>query len=162
MVIEAPDETFMRQALRLAGRAGARGEIPVAAVLTLEGKVVARAANATICRQDPTAHAEVRVLRKAARLLDNHRLGGVILYVTLEPCLMCIGAMIQARTARCVFGAADPKIGASSLLGISRVRLGINHRFPLEGGCLEKEAAELLRAFFRSRGAGPGPGQSLS
>ena len=158
MVIEALDETFMRQALRLAARAGARGEIPVAAVLTLDGKVVARAANATICRQDPTAHAEVRVLRRAARLLGNHRLGGVILYVTLEPCVMCIGAMIQARIARCVFGAVDPKVGASSLLGMAKVRLGINHRFPLEGGCLDEQAAELLRAFFRSRRTGPGPG----
>ena len=151
----------MGQALRLARRAGTRGEIPVAAVLTREGKAVARAANATIGRQDPTAHAEVRVLRLAARRLGNHRLEGVILYVTLEPCLMCIGAMVQARIARCVFGAADPKVGASSLLGLSRVRLGVNHRFPLEGGCLDQEAAELLRAFFRGRRAKPGAHQAL-
>ena len=145
------DRAFMGEALWLARRAARRGEVPVGALLTHEGKVIARSANATLHRKDPTAHAEVLAIRKAARILGHHRLEGLTLYVTLEPCLMCLGAMVQARIARCVFGATDPKVGATSSLALSRVQKGVNHRFLVEGGCLGEEAAELLREFFKSR-----------
>ena len=145
------DEALMRQALRLARRAGQRGEVPIGAVVAREGRVIARASNATIRRKDPTAHAEVLALRRAARHVGNHRLGGLTLYVTLEPCLMCLGAMIQARVARCVYGATNPKVGAASLVHLPRIGAGINHRFPLEGGCLAEASAELLREFFKAR-----------
>ncbi|MCI0568275.1 MAG: tRNA adenosine(34) deaminase TadA [Acidobacteria bacterium] len=145
------DQALMREALRLAGSAARRGEVPVGAILTDHGKVIARSANATLRRKDPTAHAEVLVIRKAARLLRNHRLEGLTLYVTLEPCLMCLGAMVQARIARCVFAASDPKVGAASTLALPRVQKGVNHRFPVEGGCLGDDASKLLREFFKSR-----------
>lgn len=145
------DEALMRQALRLARRAGRRGEVPIGALAAYEGQVIARASNATLRRKDPTAHAEVVALRRAARKLGNHRLGGLTLYVTLEPCLMCLGAMIQARVGRCVYGASDPKVGAASLIDLPRIGAGINHRFPLEGGCLAEASSELLKSFFRAR-----------
>lgn len=135
---------------RLAAR---KGEVPVGCVVAREGRVLARGANAVLGRRDPTAHAEVVALRRAARLLGNHRLSGLTVYVTLEPCLMCLGAMVQARIARCVFAAPDPKVGASSILEAPRVRKGVNHRFPLEGGCLAEPASDLLRKFFRARRA---------
>jgi len=155
------DEALMRQALRLARRAGHRGEVPIGAVVAREGRVIARASNATLRRQDPTAHAEVLALRRAARHVGNHRLGGLTLYVTLEPCLMCLGAMIQARVARCVYGANDPKVGAASLVHLPRIGGGINHRFPLEGGCLAEASAELLKGFFRVRRSRPSRVKSL-
>lgn len=145
------DQALMREALRLARSAARKGEVPVGAILTGDGGVIARGANATLRRKDPTAHAEVLVIRKAARLLGNHRLEGLTLYVTLEPCLMCLGAMVQARIARCVFAATDPKVGAASMLALPRVQKGVNHRFPVEGGCLGDEASKLLREFFKSR-----------
>ena len=151
MKIQDRDEALMEEALRLARSAARRGEVPVGAILADDGKVVARSANSTLRSKDPTAHAEVLVIRKAARLLLNHRLEGLTLYVTLEPCLMCMGAMVQARIARCVFAAADPKVGAASTLALPRVQKGVNHRFPVEGGCLKDEAAKLLREFFRCR-----------
>ena len=147
------DEKMMREALRMARLAASRGEVPVGGVLAKEGVVVARSSNSTLARVDPTAHAEVAVIRRAARRLGNHRLTGLTLYVTLEPCLMCLGAMVQARIARCVFAASDPKVGAASLLGVRRVRAGVNHRFPLQGGCLAEPAAALLRDFFKKRRA---------
>jgi tRNA(adenine34) deaminase len=147
------DQAFMGEALRLARRAGRSGEVPVAALLTRDGTIIARGANATLRRKDPTAHAEVMAIRKASRILGNHRLEGLTLYVTLEPCLMCLGAMIQARIARCVFAAADPKVGAASTLALPRIRKAVNHRFPVEGGCLAEPASALLREFFRARRA---------
>jgi tRNA(adenine34) deaminase len=145
------DQRFMELALRLARGAGRKGEVPVAAVLTLDEKVVAKGFNATLRRKDPTAHAEVMAIRKAARHLGKHRLEGLTLYVTLEPCLMCLGAMVQARISRCVFGAMDPKVGATSTLALPRVQQGVNHRFPVEGGCLAESSSLLLREFFKSR-----------
>ena len=145
------DEKFMKEALRAARRAGKRGEVPVGAVLVLEGGVIARGGNATVARRDPTGHAEVVTLRRGARRLGNHRLAGAILYVTLEPCLMCLGAMVQARIHRCVFGARDPKVGAARLLRLPGLRRGLNHRFDVEGGILADGCAELLRSFFRER-----------
>jgi tRNA(adenine34) deaminase len=141
----------MREALRRARRACRRGEVPVGALLSHDGKIIATGANATLQRNDPTAHAEVLAIRKAARLLGHPRLAGFTLYVTLEPCLMCLGAMVQARIARCVFAATDPKVGASSMLGLPGVQKGVNHRFPIEGGCLAEDAARLLRDFFQAR-----------
>ena len=145
------DEKFRKEALRAARRAGRRGEVPVGAVLVLEGQVLARGGNATVARRDPTGHAEVVVLRRGARRLANHRLAGAVLYVTLEPCLMCLGAMVQARIRRCVFGAHDPKVGAARLLRIPGLRQGLNHRLEMEGGILADRCAELLQSFFRER-----------
>ncbi len=145
------DEALMKEALRAARRAARQGEVPVGAVISQGGRILSRAGNATLSRKDPTAHAEVVALRRAARILGNHRLAGCTLCVTLEPCLMCVGAMVQARIERCVFGAHDPRVGAAALLQAPVVRRGVNHRFPLEGGVLAETAAELLRDFFRER-----------
>jgi tRNA(adenine34) deaminase len=155
MRFDERDKALMTEALRLARSAARRGEVPVGAILTRDGEVIAKSANATLRRKDPTAHAEVMALRKAARILGNHRLEGVTLYVTLEPCLMCLGAMIQARISRCVFAAADPKVGAASLLARPRVQKGVNHRFPVQGGCLAEPSSQLLRDFFKSRRRSP-------
>ena len=140
----------MERALREARRAERAGEVPIGAVATLGGEIVARAHNRTLSGTDPTAHAEVTLLRRAARKLGNHRLAGLEVYVTLEPCMMCVGALIQARIGRLVFGAPDPKVGATRLLR----RKGLNHRFPVRGRVLADEAAELLRAFFAARRPG--------
>ncbi len=143
----------MELALREARRSARAGEVPIGAVAALGGELVAAAHNRSATAADPTAHAEVLVLRRAARMLGSHRLPGLSLYVTLEPCLMCVGAMVQARIERLVFGARDPKVGATRLLGGSRIQAGLNHRFPVRGGVLEEEAAEILRAFFAARRA---------
>ena len=151
----ALDTLRMREALRMARDAGARGEVPIGAVLASEEEVFARAANATLRLNDPTAHAEILALRRGAKRLRYHRLTDLTLYVTLEPCLMCLGAMIQARISRCVFGASDPKVGATSILTLPGVRRGVNHSFPIIGGCEALSAAELLQQFFRARRAKP-------
>lgn len=141
----------MRVALAEARRAGARGEIPVGAVVAVDGRVVARAGNASIAPPDPSGHAEMRALRRAARRLGTYRLTGATLVVTLEPCLMCMGAMVHARVARLVFGAADPKAGAATSLYRVAEDRRLNHRFPVEGGVAAAECGALLRAFFASR-----------
>jgi tRNA(adenine34) deaminase len=128
--------------------------VPVGAVAVLEGEVVAAAHNRTLAALDPTAHAEVVVLRRAARRLGNHRMPGVEIYVTLEPCLMCVGGLVQARISRLVYGAPDPKVGATGLLRRRTRSAGLNHRFPVVGGVLEDQAAALLRTFFADRRAG--------
>ena len=142
----------MDAAIRLARAAGRRGEVPVGAVVVSGNRIVGRGANRTIEARDPTAHAEIVALRRAARAARNHRLTGTTLYVTLEPCLMCLGAMVHARIERLVFGARDPKVGGTSLL--RRARRGLNHRFELRGGVRAEAAAELLREFFRRRRSG--------
>ena len=142
----------MDAAIRLARAAGRRREVPVGAVVVSGGRIVGRGANRTIGAHDPTAHAEIVALRRAARAARNHRLTGTTLYVTLEPCLMCLGAMVHARIERLVFGARDPKVGVTSLL--RRARRGLNHRFELRGGVRAEAAAELLREFFRRRRSG--------
>ncbi|MEM8982840.1 MAG: tRNA adenosine(34) deaminase TadA [Pseudomonadota bacterium] len=140
----------MREALVEAAAAAAAGEVPVGAVLTRDGAVIARGHNEPIQRNDPTAHAEVVVLRRASAALGNYRLPQTTLYVTLEPCAMCVGAMLHARIARVVFGAPDPKTGAlGGLLDLSAV--GLPHRLSVTRGVLETEAGDLLRAFFRER-----------
>lgn len=144
------DERFMRAALAEAGKAGARGEVPVGAVLVRQGKIVARGSNRPIATSDPTAHAEIVALRRAAKKSGNYRLAGCELYVTVEPCAMCLGAIVQARIARLVYGAADPKAGAvASTMTFPFARL--NHRPAIEGGVLAAASASLLRGFFRAR-----------
>ncbi len=145
------DEAFMRRALDLACRARDRGEVPVGAVVVVDGSVVGEGFNAPISSADPTAHAEIRALRDACARLGNYRLPGSTLYVTLEPCAMCVGAMLHARVARVVYGAPDPKTGAAGgvldLFALER----INHHARAEGGVLGHECGELLREFFRQR-----------
>lgn len=136
--------------------------MPIGALLVAGGQVVARAGNATVTRKDPTAHAEVLVLRKAARLLGNHRLVGSVLYVTLEPCIMCLGAMVQARIDRCVFGAPDPRVGAADLLNHPALRQGLNHRLTIDGPVLPESCAEVLQSFFRKRRRRDRPGKRPS
>jgi len=142
---------WMRRALHLARRAEAEGEVPVGAVLVRGGEVLGEGGNCPIGSSDPTAHAEIVALRNAAASVGNYRLPGSVLYVTLEPCVMCAGAIIHARVARVVFGARDRKGGAAGgvfdVLGTDR----LNHRVMVEGGVLEGECGELLRAFFRRR-----------
>jgi tRNA(adenine34) deaminase len=147
----ATDEHFMDQALALARRAGARGEVPVGAVVVLDGHVIGRGGNASIARHDPTAHAEVVALRRAGRAAGNYRLPGATLYVTVEPCPMCCGAALQARLARLVYGAPDPKAGAAESLYRLLRDPRLNHRLPVQGGVRAEASAALLRAFFRSR-----------
>ena len=141
----------MLRALGLADRAGAEGEVPVGAVLVKDGEVVGEGWNRPISASDPTAHAEIVALREAARRLANYRLPDTTLYVTLEPCAMCAGAIIHARVARVVFAARDPKGGAAGsvfdLLGTDR----LNHRVEVAGGVLAEEAARRLQAFFQTR-----------
>jgi len=145
----------MRRAQRFARAAARRGEVPVGAVVVLDGRAVAGAGNRTIGDRDPTAHAEVLALRRAARSLRNHRLTGATLYVTLEPCLMCCGAAVHARVSRLVFGAADPKVGAISSLFRRGGPAGLNHRFAITGGVGADESATVLQRFFKARRHGP-------
>jgi len=144
-------ESFMREALAQARLGAGRGEVPVGAVLVVEGAVVARAFNQPIGRTDPTAHAEILVLREAAQAVANYRLVDATLYVTIEPCLMCVGALVHARVREVVFGAPEPKTGAL----VSAVRAldipTLNHRFAVTSGVLEDECRELMQAFFRER-----------
>jgi tRNA(adenine34) deaminase len=145
------DELYMRHALRLARAAGRRSEVPVGAVAWLGGEVIAAAGNAMEARGDATAHAELLVLRKAARVVGGWRLEGVTVYATLEPCPMCAGAMVQARIARCVYGARDPKKGADgSVYDVLRHPRN-NHRVAVDDGVLAVECGELLTGFFRLR-----------
>jgi tRNA(adenine34) deaminase len=145
------DSTWMLEALHEAQAASAEGEVPIGAVIVLDGKIIARGQNRVLRDLDPTAHAEIVAMRDAARALKNYRLTGCELYVTLEPCAMCAGAMIHARLDRLVYAAGDPKAGAagSVLQVLNHPRL--NHQMPVESGPLETEAAELLREFFRQR-----------
>jgi tRNA(adenine34) deaminase len=141
----------MRRALELARAAAAVGEVPVGAVVVREGVAIGEGANAPIAGQDPSAHAEIVALRAAARRLGNYRLGAATLYVTLEPCAMCLGAMVHARVQRLVFGAPDPKSGAVGGVVDLRETGLFNHRVEVTGGVLEADCAALLRDFFRAR-----------
>jgi len=148
---QTDEDAFMRAALALAARAAGEGEVPVGAVLVKDGRVIAQGWNQPIGRHDPSAHAEMIALREAARKLGNYRLPGTTLYVTLEPCVMCAGAIIHARVSRLVFGASDPKAGAVNSVYdiISQPRL--NHIVEWRGGVLEQECGAVLRDFFRAR-----------
>jgi tRNA(adenine34) deaminase len=152
---ETDDERFMRVALALARDARTQGEVPVGAVTVSDGEIVGCGFNAPISCHDPTAHAEIQALRDTAQRLGNYRLPGCTLYVTLEPCAMCAGALMHARVARVVFGAPDPKTGACGgvvdLFGEPR----LNHHAEVVAGVLADECAALLREFFRERRRGP-------
>jgi len=148
----APDEAFMTRALELARRAEADGEVPVGAVVVLDGRIVGEGWNRPIAEHDPTAHAEIQALRDAGRRCANYRLPGSTLYVTLEPCAMCAGAVVHARVDRVVYGAADPKSGAAgSVFDLLPSENRFNHHTRVEGGVLAEDCAELLRNFFRQR-----------
>ena len=147
----ASDETWMRRALELAQRARDEGEVPVGAIVVLEGKVVGEGWNRPISGSDATSHAEIEAIRAACRELRNYRLTGATLYVTLEPCAMCIGAMFHARIANVVFGASDPKTGAAGSVINLFAEQKLNHHARVEGGVLAQESGELLRTFFASR-----------
>ena len=143
------DIDYMSRALEQARLAGLAGEVPVGAVLVRDDQVIATGANCPIAATDPTAHAEIQALRSAARSLGNYRLPDSVLYVTLEPCLMCAAALIQARVRRLVFGAWDPQFGAAgSLIDVFRLP-GLNHRVDVFGGVLADESNALLRDFFQ-------------
>jgi tRNA(adenine34) deaminase len=133
------DEQFMRRALELARRAEQDGEVPIGALVMLKGEIIGEGWNRPIAAVDPTAHAEIQALRAAAKKLGNYRLTGAELYVTLEPCDMCVGAMFHARIARCVYGATDPK------------KLVLKNQVAIHGGLLARECGDLLSRFFAAR-----------
>jgi len=145
------DSARMREALRLAVRASERGEVPVGALVVKNGKVVGRGYNAPISSKDPSAHAEIQALREASAALRNYRLEGCSLYVTLEPCAMCAGAIMHARIARLVYGAADPKTGACGSIVDLFSEKKLNHHTTVTGGVLADEAGRLLSEFFSAR-----------
>ena len=146
------DPVLMEQALACAREAEAAGEVPVGAVIVAAtGAVLARAANAPIARHDPTAHAEMLALRAAGQVLGNYRLPGCTLYVTLEPCAMCVGALVHARIARIVYGAADPKTGACGSVFDLAATPKMNHRIEVLGGVLGEECGAVLKQFFAAR-----------
>ncbi len=148
---DGTDEDFMRRALALAARAEADGEVPVGALVVRDGVVIGEGWNRPIGSHDPSAHAEIVAIRAAAAQAENYRLGGATLYVTLEPCAMCLGAIVQARIDRVVFGAPDPRWGvlggAVDLAGAA----WFNHRPQVHGGVMAGECGDLLRRFFMSR-----------
>lgn len=145
------DHQFMEQAIEQAQLAAAANEVPVGAVLVRDGKVISRGFNQPISHHDPSAHAEMLALREAARVEANYRLPGTTLYVTLEPCAMCSGAILHARVERLIFGAPDPKTGAAgSVLDVFSSK-EINHQTSVEGGVMSEECGQLLRSFFKER-----------
>ena len=152
MPLQDEEQRFMHHALELAQRAQAEGEVPVGALLVLDGRVIGEGWNRPINSRDPTAHAEIMALRVAARSKGNYRLPGSTLYVTLEPCCMCAGAIVHARVEKVVFGAWDRKSGAAgSVFDLLPSDQRFNHRVAAQGGVLHKESSDLLKAFFRRR-----------
>ncbi|WP_020563443.1 tRNA adenosine(34) deaminase TadA [Methylosarcina fibrata] len=150
-ITPAADEAWMRHAIRLAERAEQQGEVPVGALVVKEGRCVAEGWNSSITTCDPTAHAEIMALRSAGSSIGNYRLVDATLYVTLEPCVMCMGAISHARIKRLVFGAFDPKRGAvCHALNLVEADF-LNHRVGWEGGVLEAECSSLLKDFFKAR-----------
>lgn len=145
------DQDFMREALAEAKIAFEKGEIPIGAVIVRDGEILARDHNRREEQADPTAHAEILVMREAGRVLGGWRLPNTTLYVTIEPCPMCAGALVQARVARVVYGAADSKAGAVHSLYTITEDDRLNHRLEVTGGVLAEEAANLMRDFFRTR-----------
>lgn len=153
---DSGDESWMREALALAREAQERGEVPVGAIVVVDGRIAGRGGNAPIASSDPTAHAEIAALREAAAAQGNYRLPGATLYVTLEPCAMCAGAMLHARVHRVVFGAADPKTGACGSVVDLFASPALNHHASVRGGVLADACGALLSAFFAARRAGRG------
>jgi tRNA(adenine34) deaminase len=147
----AMDEEWMRRALELADQAEQAGEVPVGAVVVLNGEIVGEGSNSPIGSCDPTAHAEIQAMREAAQRLGNYRMPGSTLYVTLEPCAMCAGAMVHARIKRLVYGAKDPKTGAAGSIMNVVASPDLNHRIEVSAGVLADECGGRLRTFFRNR-----------
>ena len=145
------NEDFMRAALELARQAAAYGEVPVGAVLVRDGEIIGRGYNQPISRHDPSAHAEIMALRDAAVKSGNYRLPGTRLYVTLEPCIMCVGAILHARIAQVFFGARDPKTGAAGSVVDLFAESRLNHHASVAGGILAEECGALLSSFFSAR-----------
>lgn len=145
------DESFMREALALAAQAEALGEVPVGAVVVRDGEIIGRGFNQSITSNDPTTHAEIVALRDASQRIKNYRLVDCELYVTLEPCMMCVGAMLHARLKRVVFGAIDPKTGACGSVINLPAEEKLNHHTTFAGGVLREECSALLKAFFQAR-----------
>jgi tRNA(adenine34) deaminase len=145
------ESQFIRAALVLAQQARERGEVPVGAVVVLGGAVIGEGFNQPISSNDPTAHAEIVALRDAARRIGNYRLTGATLYVTIEPCQMCVGAMVHARIARLVYGAPEPKAGAIDSAMRAHEHPSLNHRMEATGGVLEAECREVMQEFFKRR-----------
>ena len=145
------DAAFMREALALAAEAAAAGEVPVGAVVVKDGRVIGRGFNRPITSSDPTAHAEIVARREAAAAESNYRLPGCELYVTLEPCAMCVGAMVHARLARIVYGARDPKTGACGSIVDLPALAAWNHHGVFSGGVLADECGDVLRGFFAAK-----------
>ena len=141
----------MRAALEQALEAGRRGEVPVGAVVVVDGEIVGAGFNQPIGGQDPTAHAEIVAMREAAKRLGNYRLRGARLYVTIEPCQMCVGAMVHARVARVVYGTREPKAGAIESAMRAHEHPALNHRITATGGVLEEECRRVIHEFFREK-----------
>lgn len=149
--MNSDDERYMAEALALAREAWAAGEVPVGAVVVKDGEIVGRGYNAPISRHDPTAHAEIRALRDAAERLGNYRLPGCALYVTIEPCAMCAGAILHARIARVAYGAPDPKTGAAGSVTDLFAEPRLNHHAEVVGGVMAEECGNLISGFFAAR-----------
>lgn len=147
----AADERFMQAALKQAREAQARGEVPVGAVVVLDGAVIGEGFNQPIGAHDPTAHAEIVAMRAASARIGNYRLTGADLYVTIEPCQMCVGAMVHARIARVIYGAPEPKAGAIDSSMRAHEHPSLNHRLEAVGGVLEDECRAVIQAFFQER-----------
>jgi tRNA(adenine34) deaminase len=145
------NDDFMRAALEQARLAIDAGEVPIGAVVVLDDQIVARAFNQPIRSSDPTAHAEVLAMRAAAQHVGNYRLTGAMLYVTVEPCLMCVGAMVHARVREVIFGAVEPRWGALVSTMRGHEIAGLNHRVTVTGGVLEAECRDLIQQFFRDK-----------
>jgi len=150
-VFDPRDHAWMREALQLAERAGDEGEVPVGAVIVKDGKIIGRGWNRNIGLNDPSAHAEIMAMREAGTMMANYRLTGCSLYVTLEPCPMCAGAMIHARLERIIYGANDPKTGAAGGKFDLLLDPAHNHAPAVAGGCLADECSTRLKSFFRER-----------
>jgi tRNA(adenine34) deaminase len=153
-IVQAPrtdDERFMRAALVLATAGSDQGEVPVGAVIVRDGVVIGEGFNRPIAAHDPTAHAEIVAIRDAARRAGNYRLTGSTMYVTIEPCQMCVGALIHARVARLVYGAREPKAGAIESAMRAHEHPSLNHRLVAEGGVLESECRSVIQGFFAGR-----------
>jgi tRNA(adenine34) deaminase len=145
------DEQWMRYALNRALQAGERGEVPVGAAVVIDGELVAEGSNEPIGTNDPTAHAEIVAIRRSAAAVGNYRLSGATMYVTIEPCQMCVGAMIHARIARLVYGAPEPKAGAIESAMRAHEHPALNHRLEVQGRVLEPECREVIQRFFAGR-----------
>ena len=151
IIDRSQDERFMREAMELARQGAERGEVPVGAVLVQDGEVIGRGFNCPISTSDPSAHAEMVAIRAAAAAVQNYRLPGSTLYVTLEPCSMCAGLIVHSRIARVVYGATEPKAGVAVSRGQFFSQDFLNHRVLIEGGVLAQECSEMLSAFFKAR-----------